>query len=165
MSIESSNIAPECEKINTSDLAKELAESECHVLAGVMTAGRFADGETLTKKGDKNSALYVLINGRLDVLGESDGQEVKVYTMEPGECSGTRAFVDRKSRMATVRAVGDTLVYMLEPDDFETLLDSHPKIVYKVMRAIFRITHNNLLKMNQQSQQLSNYISKTGGRY
>jgi len=165
MSVSTTSIKPECEKIYASDLGKELTENECQVLAGVMTASRFTDGEILTNQGDKNSALYVLIDGKLDVLGESEGQEVKVYTMAPGECSGTRAFIDRKLRMATVRSVGDTTVYILEPDDFETLLDSHPRIVYKVMRSIFRITHNNLMKMNQQSQQLSNYISKTGGRY
>ncbi|HGX94201.1 MAG TPA: Crp/Fnr family transcriptional regulator, partial [Candidatus Tenderia sp.] len=38
-------------------------------------------------------------------------------------------------------------------------------IVYKVMRGLFRITHANLLRMNQEKDQLSNYISKSGGRY
>ena len=85
--------------------------------------------------------------------------------MKKGECAGTRAFVDRTARKATLRAIGDTIVYSLEPAAFESLLEQHPRLVYKVMRALFRITHSNLMRMNQESQQLSNYISKTHGRY
>jgi hypothetical protein len=33
------------------------------------------------------------------------------------------------------------------------------------MRGLFRITHMNLMRMNVETQQLSNYINKTGGRY
>ena len=50
-------------------------------------------------------------------------------------------------------------------DRFETLIDSHPRIVYKVMRAMFRITHANLLRMNQETRQLTDYVTKTHGRY
>jgi CRP/FNR family cyclic AMP-dependent transcriptional regulator len=85
--------------------------------------------------------------------------------MKVGECAGTRAFVDRAPRRATLKAVGDTTVYTLTPETFETLLDSNPRIVYKVMRGLFRITHMNLMRMNVETQQLSNYINKTGGRY
>jgi hypothetical protein len=53
----------------------------------------------------------------------------------------------------------------MEPAAFETLLDKHPRIVYKVMRALFRITHANLMRMNLESQELANYISKSHGRY
>jgi len=33
--------------------------------------------------------------------------------MTAGECAGTRAFVDRSPRKATLRAIGDATVYML----------------------------------------------------
>lgn len=156
---------PDCQRLSNSALGQELELDECKVLAGVMGIRELAAGQTLTSRGDKHSTLYLLIEGKLEVIGEIDGEEKSVYTMVPGECSGTRAFVDRKSRQATLRALGESVVYTLEPDDFETLLQSHPLIVYKVMRAIFRITHRNLMKMNQETQQLSNYISKSGGRY
>jgi hypothetical protein len=33
------------------------------------------------------------------------------------------------------------------------------------MRAMYRITHANLLRMNQETQQLTDYVTKTHGRY
>ena len=56
-------------------------------------------------------------------------------------------------------------MYTLEPEDFESLLETHPQVLYKFMRGLFRQTHSNLVKMDVESQQLSNYINKTGGRY
>ncbi|MEO7623880.1 MAG: Crp/Fnr family transcriptional regulator, partial [Gallionella sp.] len=82
-----------------------------------------------------------------------------------GECAGTRAFVDRTPRKATLRAIGKATVYTLTPDSFDSLVDANPRLVYKVMRALFRNTHANLMRMNQESEQLSNYIQKSQGRY
>src|SRR3569832_2236830 len=108
---------------------------------------------------------YLLAQGARAGISNTGGQEAVVYVMKEGECAGTRAFVDRTPRKATLRASGEAVVYSLTPDAFESLLEKHPLIVYKVMRALFRITHSNLMRMNQESQQLSNYISKTHGRY
>ena len=85
--------------------------------------------------------------------------------MKLGECAGTRAFVDLAPRRATLKAVGDTTVYTMEPKAFEALIDKHPRVVYKVMRGLFRLTHMNLMRMNVETKELSNYIHKTGGRY
>jgi CRP/FNR family cyclic AMP-dependent transcriptional regulator len=159
------NQTTDCEPIVNSALGHELERNECQVLASVMEVRELKDGENLVKENDQDHHLFVLTAGKLDVYSQIDGRDVKVYTMKVGECAGTRAFVDRAPRKATLRAVGETTVYTLEPSAFEALLDSHPRVVYKVMRGLFRLTHMNLMRMNVETQQLSNYIQKTGGRY
>lgn len=156
---------PDARKIRASSLGEELDEQECRVLAGIMKVRRLKDGQLLVGEGENDNALFLLAEGKLAVLSRYEGQEIVVYKMKIGECAGTRAFVDRTARKATLRSLGDSVVYSLTPDDFESLLESEPRLVYKVMRALFRITHSNLMRMNQESQQLSNYISKTHGRY
>ncbi len=156
---------PECEAIEDSSLGQELAKGECEVLATVMGVRNLADGETLVNEGDPDHTLFILTKGKLTVKSKIEGKDMTVYTMKVGECAGTRAFVDLAPRAATLQAVGDSTVYTLEPKAFESLLDSHPRIVYKVMRGLFRLTHRNLMRMNVETQQLSNYIHKTGGRF
>ena len=148
-----------------SSLTEELDGQECQVLSNIMGVRQLHDGELVVTEGDAITTLFALTSGRLSVTSKVDGNDIVVYTMSPGECAGTRAFVDRKPRKATLRAVGETTVYTLEPEAFESLLETHPRIVYKVMRALFRITHANLMHMNMESQALSNYINKSGGRY
>jgi len=153
------------EKLCTSSIGGELTIAEASTLAGIMGIHHIKNGETISTEGGKANTLFVLIDGKLDVISNIDGQEKVVYTMDKGECAGTRAFVDLTPRKATLRAHGDATVYTLEPNDFESLLDDHPRIIYKVMRALFRNTHTNLMRMNQESLQLANYISKSHGRY
>ena len=156
---------PDFEKIGASVLGGELTLKECEVLSTIMGVRLFKDAERLVDESGTEHTLFVLIGGKLKVISETDGEAKNVYTMKVGEVAGTRAFVDRTPRKASLEASGETTVYTMEPDAFESLLDEHPRIVYKVMRSIFRITHSNLLRMNQEKDQLSNYINKTHGRY
>ena len=94
-----------------------------------------------------------------------DGHETGVYTMTRGECAGTRAFVDGTPRKATLVAVDAATVYTLKPEALEAIIELEPKMAYKVMRGLFRATHNNLMRVSQERQQLTNYITKTHGRY
>jgi CRP-like cAMP-binding protein len=146
-------------------VGEELSEEECQVLAGIIGVRKMQNNEMLVKENEKDDTLFILTEGKLAVVGNALGNEIVLYTMKVGECAGTRAFVDRTPRKATLRSVGNATIYTLEPEDFESLLKSHPVIVYKVMRALFRITHTNLMRMNQESQELANYVTKTRGRY
>jgi len=154
-----------CEAVIDSVLGQELNHDECQLLTNVMKVRQLADGEYLVKEGEADHHLFILTQGKLIVSSLKEGDEIDVYKMKVGECAGTRAFVDRASRQASLRALGKATVYTLDPKDFESLLDEHAVVVYKVMRGLFRLTHKNLMRMNSESQELSNYINKTGGRY
>lgn len=151
--------------IHSSTLGEELSPQECEILATKFNARKLKDGELLVAAGGSAKTLFLLTDGKLAVINADGPEEKTIYTMKPGEVAGTRAFVDRRPRNATLRAVGTATVYTLEPDSFESLLDTHPRIVYKVMRALFRITHTNLMRMNLETAELANYISRTHGRY
>lgn len=157
--------APDIEKIGTSSLGNELSLKECEVIASIMEVRHIKDGEHLINEQGHEHTLFLLIDGRLDVISSAANKNDPVYAMSPGEVAGTRAFVDRTPRRATLLAVGDSTIYTLEPAPFEALLKTRPDIVYKVMRALFRITHDNLRRMNRETEQLTNYIHKSNGRY
>ena len=152
---------PDSDVIRSSVLGDELNKAEANGLAAIMGVRRLRDGEVLVKEGESEKTLFLLAEGQLSVASN----DTVVYTMRTGECAGTRAFVDRAPRKATLRAVGNAVVYTLDPEQFESLLEQEPRTVYKVMRALFRITHSNLMRMNLESQELANYISKSHGRY
>jgi CRP/FNR family transcriptional regulator, cyclic AMP receptor protein len=152
--------------VRNSSVGAELSEDKAKILAEKMGVRHLKDGEFLVKEGEADQTLYVLATGKLAVTSmDIDGVVQTVYTMKEGECAGTRAFVERSTRKATLQAVGAATVYTLTPDDFELLLASHPRVAFRVMRALFRVTHANLSRMNQESAQLTNYISKSQGRY
>ncbi len=157
------------EMIRISSLGTELTHEESEALASIMGYRQVSHGEKVIDANDTAHTLFLLVEGQLAVVGPGnsaiDGAERIFYIMKPGECAGRRAFVDRSPRQATLRAISNVTVYTLEPDDFEGLLEKQPGIVYKIMRALFRTTHSNLIQMNMESEQLSNYIIRSRGRY
>ena len=160
-----SNIA-DYKLVRNSTVGTELTEDEAKLLGEKLGVRHLKDGELLVKEGEADQTLFILALGKVGVTSkDAGGVNKQVYTMKAGECAGTRAFVEQSPRKATLHAVGNAIVYTLAPADFESLLDVHPRLAFKVMRALFRVTHANLSRMNQESTELANYISKTQGRY
>jgi CRP-like cAMP-binding protein len=87
--------------------------------------------------------------------------------LKPGDLAGIITFVGGAASQvsATLRAVGDTKVLSMPRARFETLINSHPMIMYRVMRGVVRDVHGIVRRMNTQSAELSNYIYRSHGRY
>lgn len=150
--------------VRNSTVGTELTEDKAKLLAERMGVRRLGDGEVLVQAGASDRTLFILASGKLNFYNSEDTASAD-YSMKEGECAGTRAFVEGKPRRGTLRSVGNTTVYTLTPEDFELLLDEHPRVAFRVMKALFRVTHENLSRTNREREELSNYIHKTKGRY
>lgn len=154
------------ENVRSSPLAVELNAEQCAILAELVVARNLKDGEILIREGEAGNDLHVIVAGSVAVTrGTGSGDWVTLHVLRPRDLAGELGFLDDLEHSATLRAIGPTEVYILKRDRLETLIDSHPRIVYLVMRAIVREIHGILRRMNIQHVELSNYISKQHGRY
>ncbi len=155
------------ELVRNSALAVELTGDQCGVLADLITVRDLADGETLINEGESDNHLHVVVSGALAVAkrSEPDGNRVILHELMKGELAGELAFMDGKPHYAALVATGPTRVFSLEREKLESLLETHPHIVYRVMRAIFRVVHGILHRMAFQTTELTNYIYKQHGKY
>lgn len=151
--------------IARSVLGAELTADEAAALAAIISVRQVPRGEIVVREGESRRTLFVLAEGRLNVCKEDGEGERTIYQLRAGECAGTRAFLDGSERKAMLRADTDSILLTLEPEDFEAIVESHPWVVYKMLRALFRVTHANLMRMNLETDELRNYMMKTGGRY
>ncbi len=103
-------------------------------------------GETLIHQGDPGDCLYVVISGRLRVVLEQDGQEIRVFReVGRGESIGEMALLTGEKRTATIYATRDTEVVQLSQDSFDRLLERHPQAVTKSFtRAIIQSLNRQL---------------------
>jgi CRP/FNR family transcriptional regulator, cyclic AMP receptor protein len=160
------NARPNPEAIAAPPFGAELDPADRTALAGIMTARQLTDGEVLIEEGHVDDALYLVAGGALAVTRNSGGGSwVTLQLLRKGDIAGEMGFIDGREHSATLRAVGATEIYSLRREDLESLLDSHPKMVYRVMRAIMRTVHAILLRMNVEFVELNNYIMKQHGRY
>lgn len=152
--------------IKDSPLGKELEDSECNTLGEVVALKCLQSGDVLVEEGVADDSLHVIVKGRFAVTRSAGGgDDLTLHIHEAGDFAGEMGFVDGLKHTATLKALGESEVYTLERGDFEKLVDSHPWIVFKIMRLVVRSVHNNMARMNNQYLQLNNYITHSHGRY
>jgi CRP/FNR family transcriptional regulator, cyclic AMP receptor protein len=77
---------------------------------------------------------------------------------------GELSFMDDEPRYGTLLASGPTKVLCLSRADFETLVETEPRVVYKVMRTIMRVAHRVQRNVSRELQDLQNYVYRTGAK-
>lgn len=149
-----------------SSLGVELSDSEVDLLSGLMNERELGDGEFLFEDGTNDDSLHVILSGKVEVVKRTgDDSFASLAVLRDGELAGELSFVDGAPHTVGLRALCETRVLSLTRESFEGVIDSNPRLVYKVMRAVARSAHRIVHRMNTEFVELSNYIFKQHGRY
>jgi CRP-like cAMP-binding protein len=147
-------------------LGRELEGAACAVFGSFSQVRDLAEGEVLFHEDEDDDCVHMVISGKLAVTRRTGGgADAILHVIEPGDLAGEMGFVDGTPHSATVKALTASRVVSLDRKKFEALLDTNPRLVYDVMRAIVRRVHHTLRRMNLQYVELTNYISQQHGRY
>ena len=128
--------------LRSTKLAAELTDEQCRVLAGLLTLRNLKQDEILTQRGRgrqppvRDPARDARRDQERGHRSRGDDQ----YAFQ-GDFAGEMGFMDGSELYASRVALGDTQVLALEREKLESVLHSHPEIVYRVMRAIIRVVH------------------------
>jgi serine/threonine-protein kinase len=74
----------------------------------------FAAGELIVKEGDKGDCAYMIVAGRCRAYRTVNGEEETLSMMEPGDAFGEMALILYEPRAASVVAVDDVTVLVLD---------------------------------------------------
>lgn len=156
------------ELVRASRLSERLSDDETAVLAGVLTLARYVPGQVLASEGVADKRLHAIVDGSLLIVkhvGTPD--ETVLATLNAGDFAHGLGFLDDEPRYASLLATnsmsGRALV--LEREKLESLIQTHPRVLYGVMCAIVRSVHQVQTRMAMQAIELTNYIVKQHGRY
>ena len=152
--------------IEHSPLGAELSGSELELLAGLMEGRVLDDGDFLIEDGTSDDSLHIILTGKVEVVKRTgDDDFASLAVLREGELAGELSFIDGTPHTVGLRALSDVHVLSLAREAFEGIIESHPLLVYKVMRAVARSAHRIMHRMNTEFVELSNYIFKQHGRY
>ena len=157
----------ELDIVRKSVLARELSESESEILSQLVKLETLQDGAIVCDEGQSDNKLHVVVSGAINVSRRAAGGTgwTTLYTLTAGDLVGELSFIDETPHHSALRAAGPTEILSLDRRDLESLLDKHPRLVYRVMRAIMRTVHALMRRMGLQAIELQNYIYKQHGKY
>jgi len=152
--------------LRSSQLATELSDEQTRTLANNLAFRDLEPDEVLVAEGTSDNHLYVMVSGALGVVRNAGtAEEITLFTLSAGDLVGELSFLDGTRHYASLVAIASTRVFGLEREKLESLLPTHPQIVYRVMRAIVRTVHQIQRRLSIQSVELTNYIYKQHGKY
>ena len=152
--------------LRRSRLARELSDDEVRVLADHLVFRDLKPGDVLVAEGTSDNHLYVIVHGALGVVrSHGKSESTTLFTLGAGDLVGEMSFLDETPHYAALVSIGETRVFGLEREKLEELLLAHPRLVYRVMRAIIRTVHEVQRRISMHSVELANYIYKQHGRY
>jgi len=153
------------ELVRQSKIGSELTEEQAAVLARLVERNDYRDGDVVVEEGAQDDRLRVVLEGALAVAKRADGEWMRLNVLTAGDLAGELAFLDSRPRYAALVALGPTKVFSLQRAKLESLLESHPLIVYRVMRGITRFAHQVLHRSGAQMMELTAYIYKSKAKY
>jgi predicted acylesterase/phospholipase RssA len=93
-------------------------------------------GDWVIREGDEADDLFVVLRGRLRVVGGSDEGERTLRILGPGAAIGELALLTGSPRSASVQAVRDTTLLQLRRDRFVELMEQDGRFAAAVAREL-----------------------------
>lgn len=108
---------------------RQLPRDEFERIVPVLRQRTFLADETIVREGDIGTSLFLICRGMVRVtLGREGIAEVPVATLIAGDYFGEMAALTANPRTATVRAITDTMAYVLEAADLRRVADVCPTL-------------------------------------
>ncbi|HLC19207.1 MAG TPA: cyclic nucleotide-binding domain-containing protein [Thermodesulfobacteriota bacterium] len=134
-------------------------DKELSVVARVMSRKDFKVGETIFKESEDGQSIYIIKSGEVKACKVApDGELFTLTIMKDGDIFGEMSFLDGRPRSATIIAISNVETYLIERKDFESIVDEHPRIIYKLMRNIVFTIHSIVRGMNARYIEMINYM-------
>ena len=116
----------------------------------------YQDGEIIIRQGEVGNCMYVIQEGKVDVLIESDGKEVRIAVREQGDFIGEMAIFERDVRSATVRAVGPARVLTIDKKNFLRRISEDPSLAFRMVESM----SHRIRELSNENAQLKGDINR-----
>ena len=126
--------------MNTAPLFAALDERQRARIGDLMTIRRFDPGTTILRQGTSAVALYLLLDGEVEVTREPEegGRAVSLTRLRPGDIFGEMAVLDDDTRSSSVTALVSTRCALLSRWELIQELRGQPDLALELIRVLAR---------------------------
>ena len=118
-------------------LFSDFSEKQLEAVSLVTRNKTLRRREELIHKGDRSGEVYVVARGKLKALTTSaQGDDVVFSILGPGEVFGEVALLGATPRTATVSAIEDCQLLVIDRRDFMSFLITNPDVSMKLLSVL-----------------------------
>lgn len=96
----------------------------------------YKDGEIIIKKGTTGNCLFVIQEGKVEILDEKDGVEIKIAELKEPDFFGEMGLFEKDVRSCTVRALGDAKILTVDKRNFYKSIQQDSSLAYRLLEKM-----------------------------
>lgn len=94
------------------------------------------NGEYLFREGDLSREMYIIQKGAIEVFKNVEGANVILSQIQRGSMVGEMSLLESLPRSASARALGETVLIVLDPGSFLLKLRRDPTFAFELMKQL-----------------------------
>jgi CRP-like cAMP-binding protein len=96
----------------------------------------YEKGEVVFRRGDSGDCMYVVQQGEVEAIAETDDGDLLLRTIGPNEFFGEMALFDRETRSATIRTTKPTRLLTVDKKNFMRGIHEDPSLAFRVVQTM-----------------------------
>jgi len=127
---------------------EKLKPKELKDIVSLIHNRSYSAGETVFMKGDPGISIYIIINGKISIIDNSQDAKLKLAEFTRGDFFGEIALVDDEKRSASAIAdTNSTLAAIFKPD-LDDYIRKNPKAGVLILSGLAKIITSRLRNLN-----------------
>ena len=118
----------------------------------------YQDGEMIIRQGEAGDCLFVIQQGKVEILSEQEGKKIRLAVRGEGEFFGEMAICQQEVRMATVRALGQVRVLTVDKKNILQRIHQDPSLAYRMIQTMSR----RIRELSGEVVRLKNLVQEQG---
>jgi thioredoxin reductase (NADPH) len=99
---------------------------------------KVSEGDVLFEAGARSQSLFVVLDGRLEVLSPSDGGETRITFHDPGQFTGEVNMLAGRPTLVRTRAAAASELLEIDPPTLRKIVQTDPELSEIFLRAFLR---------------------------
>jgi CRP/FNR family cyclic AMP-dependent transcriptional regulator len=152
------DLVQETEMLRKIPMFAKLNASKLKLLAFTSEMVMYQPGDVVFRAGDQADCAYVIVEGTVDVVTETDEGPVVSVTLHENQLCGEMALLSNSPRSATLKASGKVTAMKISAEMFLKLLCENSDLALDVMRQL----SEKLAKSHHQVETLQHQLERQG---
>jgi CRP-like cAMP-binding protein len=102
----------------------------------------YQDQETIYCQGEAGDFMFVILEGKVELYVDRDGQEVSIKLCRDGEFVGEMALFQREKRSSNARAIGKARLLTVDKKNFLRRVQEDPTIALRLVQNLSQRIHD-----------------------
>ena len=154
------DLAEETDLLRKIPMFAKMETSRLKLLAFASEMVSFQNGDIVFNNGDNADYAYVIMEGAVDVITETDKGPVVTVTLSQNQLIGELGLLNNTPRIATLIANGNLLAMKITAEMFFRILRENSEVALDVIRMLSdKLTHSHEhveILQRQANQQTGN---------